>query len=55
MALLGLQTGDDPDGVAAGIVQRGGRELHPEWADGLAWRLYADPCGNDFCVLPARA
>jgi hypothetical protein len=50
-----LETGDDPDGVAAGIVQRGGRELHPEWADGLAWRLYADPSGNDFCVLPARA
>ena len=48
-----LEPGDDPDGVAAGIAERGGRELHPEWGD-LPWRLYADPSGNDFCVLPAR-
>jgi hypothetical protein len=49
-----LETGDDPDDVAAGIVERGGRELHPEWGD-LPWRLYADPSGNEFCVLPARS
>ncbi len=51
---LRLETGDDPDGVAASIAERGGRELHPDWG-GLAWRVYADPSGNEFCVLPARS
>jgi Glyoxalase-like domain len=49
-----LETGDDPDDVAAGIAERGGREVHRDWGD-LPWRLYQDPSGNDFCVLPARA
>ena len=50
-----LETGDDPDGVAVRIGERGGRELHhPEWGE-LPWRLYADPSGNEFCVLPARS
>ena len=48
-----LETGEDPDDVAASIAARGGRELHPGWGE-LPWRLYADPSGNDFCVLPAR-
>jgi len=50
-----LETGDDPDAVAAGIAERGGRELHPDWAAGLPWRLYADPSGNEFCVLPVSS
>ena len=50
-----LESGDDPDGVAAGITDRGGRELlRPAWGE-LPWRLYADPSGNEFCVLPARS
>jgi len=49
-----LETGEDPDAVAAGIAERGGRELHPGWGE-LPWRLYADPSGNEFCVLPAPA
>ncbi|WP_372729983.1 VOC family protein [Nocardioides sp.] len=50
-----LETGDDPDEVEAGIIARDGRrEHHPEWGE-LPWRLYADPSGNEFCVLPARA
>ncbi len=49
-----LESGDDADEVAAGIVERGGRELHRDWGE-LPWRLYADPSGNDFCVLPARS
>ena len=49
-----LEAGDDPDGVAAGIAERGGRELHPDWGD-LPWRVYADPSGNEFCVLPASS
>jgi hypothetical protein len=48
-----LETEDDPDGTAASIAERGGRELHPEWGE-LPWRIFADPSGNEFCVLPAR-
>ncbi|MBD8062420.1 VOC family protein [Oceanitalea stevensii] len=47
-----LEPGDDADDVAAGIVARGGRELDPGWGD-LPWRVYADPSGNELCVLPA--
>lgn len=48
-----LEAGDNLDAVAAGIVERGGGELHPDWGD-LPWRSYTDPSGNEFCVLPAR-
>jgi len=49
-----LEAGDDPDEVAAGIIDRGGTEQqHPEWGE-LPWRTYADPSGNEFCVLSAR-
>jgi len=49
-----LEAGDDADAVARGIEERGGRELHhPDWGE-LPWRFFADPSGNDFCVLPAR-
>ena len=48
-----LERGDDPDEVAAGIAQRGGRELHPQWGE-LPWRIFTDPSGNEFCVLPSR-
>lgn len=49
-----LGSADDPAQVAAGIIERGGRECAP-LAEGLPWRLFADPSGNEFCVLPARA
>nr|WP_246299770.1 VOC family protein [Nocardioides panaciterrulae] len=49
-----LETGDDPDDVAAGIAARGGRELPSEGA-ALPWRIFADPSGNELCVLPARS
>lgn len=49
-----LETGDAPDAVAAGIAERGGHELHPDWGE-LPWRVYADPSGNELCVLPARS
>ena len=49
-----LEAGDDADAVAAGIAERGGREVHPSWADEVPWRLYQDPSGNELCVLPAR-
>ena len=50
---LRLESGDDADVVAAGIADRGGRELHFGWGD-LPWRHFADPSGNEFCVLAAR-
>lgn len=49
-----LEAGDDPDDFAAGIAERGGRELDPQWGE-LPWRSYTDPSGNEFCVLPARS
>jgi hypothetical protein len=49
-----LEAGDDPDAIAVGITERGGRELHPEWGV-LPWRVYTDPSGNELCVLPARS
>jgi predicted enzyme related to lactoylglutathione lyase len=50
---LRLEPGDNADAAAQGIVDRGGRELHPGWGD-LPWRHFADPSGNEFCVLPSR-
>ena len=47
-----LEAGEDADEVAAAIATRGGRELHQGWGE-LPWRHYADPSGNEFCVLPA--
>ncbi len=49
-----LDAGDDSHKVTAGIVARGGCELDPGWGE-LPWRLYADPSGNEFCVLPTRS
>ncbi|HET7357558.1 MAG TPA: VOC family protein [Nocardioidaceae bacterium] len=49
-----LEPGDNPDAVAREIADRGGRELHPDWGD-LPWRVFADPSGNEFCVLPSRS
>jgi predicted enzyme related to lactoylglutathione lyase len=50
-----LETGDDADAVAVAITERGGSGYFPEWADVVPWRMYRDPSGNEFCVLPARA
>ena len=47
-----LEAGDDPEQVAAGIVARGGAEFFPDWGE-LPWRVFRDPSGNEFCVLPA--
>jgi hypothetical protein len=49
-----LEAGEDADTVAAAIAERGGRELHLGWGE-LPWRHYADPSGNELCVLPATA
>lgn len=49
-----LEPGEEADGVAALIAERGGRALTPQWGD-LPWRSYVDPSGNEFCVLPAHS
>ncbi|MCA1784078.1 MAG: VOC family protein [Dermatophilaceae bacterium] len=46
-----LEPGDDVDKVASEIAHRGGRERHPDWGD-LPWRVFTDPSGNEFCLLP---
>jgi hypothetical protein len=48
-----LEAADDADQVAQAIGDHGGRELHFDWGD-LPWRHFADPSGNEFCVLPSR-
>lgn len=47
------EEGEDEVAAAAGIAERGGGELHPGWGE-LPWRVFADPSGNEFCVLPAH-
>jgi hypothetical protein len=47
-----LEAGEDADDAARDIAGQGGRELHFDWGD-LPWRHFADPSGNEFCVLPA--
>jgi predicted enzyme related to lactoylglutathione lyase len=49
-----LGPGDDADAVARGIAHRGGRQLDPD-SGHLPWRVFADPSGNEFCVLPPRS
>ena len=47
-----LEPGDEIDGIAAEIQQRGGEEFFPDWGE-LPWRVFRDPSGNELCVLPA--
>lgn len=49
-----LEPEDDPDEIAAKIAESGGHEFYPDWGE-LPWRVYTDPSGNEFCVLPARS
>jgi hypothetical protein len=48
-----IETGEDADEIAAAIAARGGTEVRLTDAP-VPWRTYADPSGNEFCVLPAR-
>lgn len=49
-----LEEDDELENVAAEIRARGGSEIHPDWGD-LQWDVFADPSGNEFCVLPQRS
>ncbi len=48
-----LEPGDDVDAIAREIDERGGQEKNFGWGE-LPWRHFADPSGNEFCLLPAR-
>jgi hypothetical protein len=45
---------EDAEAAGEGIADHGGRELHLGFGD-LPWRHYADPSGNELCVLRAPA
>ncbi len=47
-----LESQDDVDEIVAEIAQRGGEEFFPDWGE-LPWRVFRDPSGNEFCLLPA--
>lgn len=49
-----LEPTDNLESLLAEVSERGGRELDPGWGE-LPWRVCADPSGNEFCLLPARA
>ncbi|MFC0675359.1 VOC family protein [Brachybacterium hainanense] len=46
-----LDPGDDMDQVAREVLARGGAEPAHDWGQ-LPWRIFTDPAGNEFCVLP---
>lgn len=47
-----LEPEDDADADAAGISAQGGEEFFQDWGE-LPWRVFCDPSGHEFCVLPA--
>ena len=49
---LRLEPGDEAAAVVARLDELGGHELFPDWGE-LPWRVFADPSGNEFCLLPA--
>lgn len=44
--------GQELEALARQVVEHGARELHTTWGR-LPWRVFLDPSGNEFCVLPA--
>jgi hypothetical protein len=49
-----LETGDDPDDVAASIAERGGRELHPEGASCRGGSTQTRPATSFACFQRGR-
>jgi predicted enzyme related to lactoylglutathione lyase len=49
-----LQPGDDAEAVLAHVQELGAVRVDHQWGD-LPWTVLADPSGNEFCILPARA
>lgn len=44
---------DDLDAAAARILDLGGAHVEDHEMDGFAWKVMADPEGNEFCIAPA--
>ncbi|KSU67093.1 VOC family protein [Arthrobacter sp. NIO-1057] len=51
---LRLEAGDDINQIVNLIQEHGGSELKHEWGT-VPWRVFLDPSGNEFCILPALA
>ncbi len=49
-----LEPGDEPDGAAASIAERGGRELHPEWASCRGGSTQTRPATSSTCFQRGR-
>ncbi|WP_313812700.1 VOC family protein [Glutamicibacter sp.] len=49
---LRLEADDDPAQIYALVEANGGHELETEWGQ-LPWKVFQDPSGNEFCILPA--
>jgi predicted enzyme related to lactoylglutathione lyase len=43
---------DEVDATAARIAELGGRHLEDHEIGGFAWKVMADPEGNEFCIAP---
>ncbi len=51
---LRLEPEDDPQEVYDMVQDAGGAQQHPDWGQ-LPWKVFQDPSGNEFCILPAYA
>ncbi|WP_334123422.1 VOC family protein [Glutamicibacter sp.] len=51
---LRLEARDDINQILNVIQEHGGTELKHEWGT-VPWRVFLDPSGNEFCILPALA
>lgn len=49
---LRMDPADDVEQVVARVEQLGGSEYHHAWGE-VPWRVFLDPSGNEFCILPA--
>ncbi|MGP9528725.1 VOC family protein [Arthrobacter sp. S41] len=49
---LRLEPDDDVEQIVERVEQLGGSEFHHEWGE-IPWRVFLDPSGNEFCILPA--
>jgi predicted enzyme related to lactoylglutathione lyase len=43
----------DMDGAVARVEELGGSHLEDHEIEGFAWKVMADPEGNEFCLAPA--
>ena len=51
---LRLEPGDDTKQIVEMVQEQGGTELDHKWGE-VPWRVFLDPSGNEFCILPAPA